>query len=136
LLKAPLIYGGEDAGAAPLQAELEAHADVYLATAYSAEHLSEAGRAFAHRYTERFHEPPDLYAAQSYDAFRLLLESMQRAGSASKDAVVKELPPAQPFDSVTGPIRWKERQPRRRVFLTLLKGNQIKVVSTLEPDEN
>jgi branched-chain amino acid transport system substrate-binding protein len=136
LPKSPLLYGGEDAGIASLQAELETQADVYLATAYSAEHLSEAGRSFARRYEERFHEPPDLFSAQSYDAFRLLFEAMQCAGSANKDAVVKELSHLEQFESVTGPVRWKQRQPRRRVFLIALKENRPTVVTTVAPEEN
>ncbi len=80
LPRAILLYGGEDGGASPLQAELEVHTDIYLATAYSADHLTELGRAFARRYEERFHEPPDLHAAQAYDATRLLFDAMLRAG--------------------------------------------------------
>ncbi len=132
----PLIYGGEDAGAAALQAELETRPDVYLATAYSPEHLSERGRAFARHYEERFHEQPNLYAAQSYDAARLVLESLQRAGTPSREALGKELARLEQFDSVTGPVRWKERQPHRRVFVIALKNNRPSVVSTIEADEN
>jgi len=132
----PLIYGGEDAGAAALQTDLETRFDVYLATAYSPDHLSESGRAFARSYEERFHEPPDLYAAQSYDAARLLFDALQRAGAPSRDALGKELIHLEQFDSVTGPILWKDRQPRRRVFLIALKNNRPRVVSTVEPEEN
>jgi branched-chain amino acid transport system substrate-binding protein len=132
----PLIYGGEDAGAAVLQAELETRPDVYLATAYSPDHLSERGRAFARRYEEHFHEPPDLYAAQTYDAARLLFESLQRVGIVSREALGKELAGLEQFDSVTGPVRWKERQPHRRVFLMALKNNRPSVVSTIEAEEN
>lgn len=131
-----LIYGGEDVGAAPLQADLESHPDVYLATAYSPEHLSDRGRAFAQSYEERFHEPPDLYAAQSYDAARLLFEALQRVGAASRDALGKELSQLEQFESVTGPVDWNERQPRRRVFLIALKDNRPNVVSTIEAEEN
>ncbi|HWG44763.1 MAG TPA: ABC transporter substrate-binding protein [Gemmataceae bacterium] len=136
LPKAPLLHGGEDGGVSPLQAELETHADIYLATAYSADHLTESGRDFARRYEERFHESPDLYAAQTYDATRLLFDAMQRAGNASKEALVKEISHLEQFDSVTGPVRWKDRQPRRRVFLIALKNNRAKVVRTIEPDDN
>lgn len=128
LVKAPLLYGGPDAGAAPLQAELEARSDVYLATAYDADHLSDLGRAFAKRYQERFHESPDLFAAQAYDAARLLLQVMQRAGTANKDSLRKELAKLEQFDSVTGPLHWKEGWVQRRVFLVALKNNQAKVV--------
>jgi branched-chain amino acid transport system substrate-binding protein len=132
----PLLHGGEDAGATPLQAELETHPDVYLASAYSFEHLSDSGRAFARAYEERFHEPPDLYAAHSYDAARLLFDALQRAGTPSREALEKELAQHEEFDSVTGRIQWKDRQPRRRVFLVALKKNHPKVVSILEPEEN
>ena len=132
----PLIHGGADAGAAALKAELETRPDVYLATAYSNEHLSDGGRAFARRYEERFHEPPDLHAAQSYDAARLLFEAMQRASAPSREALRKELAHQEEFDSVTGRVHWKDRQPRRRVFLMVVKNNQPKIVSILEPEEN
>ncbi|HEY7425644.1 MAG TPA: ABC transporter substrate-binding protein [Gemmataceae bacterium] len=136
LPKVPLLYGGEDAGAAPLQAELETQPDIYLATVFSAEHLTDAGRAFARRYEERFHEAPDLYAAQSYDAARLLFDALQRAGDPNREALAKQLSHLEQFESVTGPVRWKERQPQRRVFLIALKSNQAKVVQTIEPEEN
>jgi branched-chain amino acid transport system substrate-binding protein len=136
LPKTPLLYGGADAGAAPLRAELEKQPDLYLATAFSADHLTESGRAFARRYEEHFHEPPDLYAAQSYDAMRLLFEAMQRAGKPDRDALITEVSALEQFDSLTGPVRWKDRQPSRRVFLIALKNNQAKVVQTIEPEEN
>jgi branched-chain amino acid transport system substrate-binding protein len=134
--KTPLIYGGEDAGAVPLQAELEASPDVYLATSYSAEHLTEAGRTFAHSYQKRFHEMPDLYAAQSYDAARLLFSAMARAGDTSKEALGKAVSQPEEFDSVTGPVRWKDHQPRRRVFLLALKTNRAEVVRAIEPEKD
>ncbi len=136
LPKVALLYGGEDAGALSLKAELETGPAVYLATAYSAEHLTESGQFFARRYAERFHEPPDLYAAQAYDSARLLLDVLQRAGAASKEALVKEIARLEQFDSVTGPVRWRDRQPRRRVFLLRLTNNQTKVVQTIEPEDN
>jgi branched-chain amino acid transport system substrate-binding protein len=135
LPQAPLLYGGSDAGASPLQAELENRPDVYLGTVYSSEHLTESGRDFARRYEERFHEPPDLYAVQAYDGTRLLVEALQRAGGPDKDGLVKELARLESFDAVTGPIHWKDRQPSRRVFLVALTSKAAKVVRTIDPDE-
>lgn len=136
LPKTPLIYGGEDAGGAALQADLETHSEVLCATAYSAEHLTDLGRAFVKGYQERFHEPPDLFAAQSYDAARLLLDTLQRAGTPNKEALGKELAQCEKFDSVTGSVRWKDRQPQRRVFVMALQNHKLRVVSTVEPEEN
>ncbi len=136
LPKIPLLYAGEDEGIAALQADLETPSEMYLATAYCAEGLTEAGRVFAKRYEERFHEPPDLFAAQSHDAARLLLEALQQAAAPTRSALGKQLAQQQSFESVTGPIHWKDRQLRRRVFLVSLHDNKAKLVSTLEPEEN
>lgn len=136
LPNAPLIYGGEDAGIVALQTDTETRSAVYLATVYSADHLSESGRAFAQRYRERFHEPPDLFAAQCYDATRLLFDSLQREGTANRERLGKELTQRESFESVTGPIRWKDRQPRRRIFVVSIQKNKSNVVSTVDPDEN
>jgi branched-chain amino acid transport system substrate-binding protein len=136
LPKTSLIYAGEDAGIAALQADLETRSEVYIATAFCTEGLTEAGRAFAKNYEQRFHELPDLFAAQSYDAARLLLDSLQRAAAPTRDALGKELAQRESFESVTGPIHWKDRQPRRRVFLISLQNNKPKLVSTTEPEEN
>jgi branched-chain amino acid transport system substrate-binding protein len=136
LPRAVLLYGGEDAGALPLQTEVEGSPEVDLATVYDTDHLSETGKAFARRYDERFHEPPDLYAAQAHDAARLLLDVMQHAGSSSKDALRKELTHLESFESATGPVQWKDRQPRRRVFLMTLKKGPAQVVQTIEPQDN
>jgi branched-chain amino acid transport system substrate-binding protein len=134
--KAPLIHGGEDAGEIPLQAELEASPEVYLATAYSADHLTEAGRAFARAYQERFHEAPDLYAAQAYDAARLLFAALARAGDASKEALEKEVSHLEEFDSVTGPVHWKNGRTLRRVFLLALRKNRAQIVRVVEPEKD
>jgi len=115
---------------------LETHSEVYLATAYSPDHLSDRGRAFARHYEERYHEVPDLYAAQSYDAARLLLEALQRVGKASRDALGTELAHLEQFDSITGPIFWKGRQPHRRVFLIALKNNQANVIASIDAEAN
>ncbi len=136
LPKIPLLYAGEDEGIGALQAELEMRSEVYLATAYCAEGLTEAGRAFAKRYEERFHESPDLFAAQSHDAARLLLEALQQTAPPTRDALGKQLAQLESFESVTGPIHWKDRRPRRRVFLVSLRDNKPKLISTLEPEEN
>jgi branched-chain amino acid transport system substrate-binding protein len=135
LPRVPFLYGGPDGGVSALQGELESPPDVYLATAYHAGQLTEAGRAFARRYEERFHEPPDLYAAQSYDAARLLLETMQRAQSVSKERLGSELDHLERFESVTGPVTWKDRQPQRRLFLVGLKKSETQVLKVSEPEK-
>jgi branched-chain amino acid transport system substrate-binding protein len=113
----PLLFGGEDAGEETLRALPEGAAGVYLATAFTTRGLSEKGKAFARRYEERFHEAPDLYAAQAYDGARLLIEALHRAGTTTTAKVREELSRVENFDCVTGPLSIKDQCARRRVFV-------------------
>jgi branched-chain amino acid transport system substrate-binding protein len=132
--QAPVLYGGGDVGAGPLRGEDPQGPGVYLATVYAAEGLTERGQAFARRYEERFHEAPDLYAAQAYDGARLLFETMHRLQTADGARVRAELGKGEPFESLTGPVRWKDRQARRPVFLVRVHPDKAALVRTFAPE--
>ncbi len=133
-LRGPLIYGGEDAGPSAVSAGLEAGPDLYLATVYAPEKLTPRGREFARRYEAEFHEAPDLYAAGAYDAAALLLGVLQRAQTTAPAALRDELARTESFETVTGPVAWKDRRPRRTFFLVEVKGGRARLVQTVEPD--
>jgi hypothetical protein len=61
---------------------------------------------------------------------------MARTNDAGKEALEKEVAQLEEFDSVTGPVRWKDHQTRRRVFLLALKKNRAEVVRTVEPEKD
>jgi branched-chain amino acid transport system substrate-binding protein len=130
---APLVYAGQDVGAAPLPALRQETTDVYLATAYSSEKMTEQGREFARRYEADFHEPPDLYAASAYDGTRLLIEVLRRAQTTAPDKVRQELERTDRFDSLTGPVTWEKGRQRRALFLVRLREGIARLLRTVEP---
>jgi branched-chain amino acid transport system substrate-binding protein len=130
---APLLYGGEDAGPSAVGGGLEAGSDLYLATVYATEKLTAQGREFARRYEAEFHESADVYAAGAYDGARLLFDVLGRAQTTAPNALRYELARTESFETVNGPVAWKDRRPRRTFFLVQVKGGQARVVQTVEP---
>jgi len=131
---APLLYGGEDRDAHSFQG-YAAGPDVYVATVFSADGLTEKGKAFAKNYEEQFHEPAELVAVQSYDAVRIVAEAIQRDNSASPQDLRTELNRLDKFDSLLGPVAWKDHQVRRRVYLVRLQNKVMTVVKTFNGDD-
>jgi ABC-type branched-subunit amino acid transport system substrate-binding protein len=116
--------------------------ETWSATAFVVEGLSSKGKDFDKRYQEEFHEPPSLEAAQAYDSGRLLFSQMQ-IGSVSSTRtredmlreLMEKLKRVDSFDSVTGKITWKDRQPTRTIFVVQVKNEEAKLVQTVAPDE-
>lgn len=130
-LHVPLFFGGEDGGTETLAA---ARGDVTTATVIARDELTDRGQDFAKRYQERFHEPPDLTAVQGYDAVRVLFDAMARAKTAAADRVREQLAAATDFESLTGPLRFKDGRARRRVFVVSLHAGEAKVVQKTDPE--
>jgi branched-chain amino acid transport system substrate-binding protein len=133
-LRVPLLYGGADVGPAVLEGGPPAAPDVYLATAYAPEGLTPAGKDFARRYAERFRAAPDLHAALAYDGMRLLLAALRQLPDVTPAQLRARLAQREPFESVTGPLTWKDGQPRRPLFLFRLENNRPKLVKALGPE--
>jgi branched-chain amino acid transport system substrate-binding protein len=121
-------------GAAGLEGEPPAAADVYLATAYAPEGLTDAGKEFARRYAERFHAAPDIHAALAYDGARLLLAALRKVPDVSPARLRAQLALREPFEGMTGPVTWKDGQPRRRLFLLRLANNRPKLLKAIGPE--
>jgi branched-chain amino acid transport system substrate-binding protein len=130
----PLLYGGEDRDARSFQG-YAAGPDIYVATVFSADGLTDKGKAFAQKYQEQFHQPADLAAVQAYDAVRLIAEALQRNNSISSQDLRTELNRVDKFDSLLGPVAWKDRQVRRRVYLVRLHDQEMTVVKTFNAEE-
>jgi branched-chain amino acid transport system substrate-binding protein len=129
--KGPLVYGGEDAG--PIAGLTDAAPEVYLATVYCPEKLSERGKLFAQRYDGEYHEAPDIHAAAAYDATWLVCDALSRTANPTMPALRSELSQLESVETVTGPVVWKADQTRRAFFL-LSMHRQRRVVQTIEPD--
>jgi branched-chain amino acid transport system substrate-binding protein len=127
---APLLFGGEDLGVRPLQGS-SVGPDTYVATIYTPDALTDKGKAFAKKYEERFHEPPDLASVQAYDAVRLAAETIQRQGLTSPDDLRKEFGKIEKFESLLGPVVWKDHTARRRAFVVRIRDKNVEGVTTV-----
>lgn len=126
-----LFYGGEDVDVEGLSA---GHGDVVTATVMAREELTDRGRAFVKRYAEHFHESAGLAAVQGYDAARLLFDAMERAKTSAADKVRDQLAATTDFESLTGPLRFKDGLVRRRVFVVRRSDGQTKVVQHIDAE--
>lgn len=71
-----------------------------------------AARDFVDRYAERYGQPPDAYAALTYDAVRIVARAIAEAGTdrrAVRDYVASLGAGRPPFEGVTGAIAFDER---------------------------
>jgi branched-chain amino acid transport system substrate-binding protein len=128
-----VLHGGADEGVSALLGDAPAVADFYLVTAFPGG--KSVGTEFSEKYQQRFHEPPDLFAAQAYDATRLLLRALEQARSAQPERLLDQLARREPFTTVTGPLTWKDRQARRSLHAVHLKDGASQVERTIEPEE-
>jgi ABC-type branched-subunit amino acid transport system substrate-binding protein len=133
-VKASLWFGGEDAGTTGLERNLD-EAEVYLATVFAVQGLTDKGKEFAKRYEEKYLEPPDFAAAQAYDCARLLFETMRDLGSANATRVREQLAKTEKWESLTGPLTLQERRTKRPIFVLQLKGRETKLVKTIPADK-
>ena len=132
-LPVPLLYGGEDVGVEALAAS---RGDVTTATVVAMDALTDRGKDFVRKYQERFHEGPDLPACQAYDAARVLFDAMARAKGVAADRVRDQLGAASDFESLTGPLRFKDGRARRRVFVVRLQDGKVNVEQTTDPESD
>jgi branched-chain amino acid transport system substrate-binding protein len=131
----PVLFGGADVDPSSLYLDDKEGPDVYLATAFAEERLSEKGRDFERRFRESTGEQPTVAAALAYDATRLLFEAMRQAGTANPARVRDQLSKTDDFESVTGSLAFRERQARRPVFVVRVRDSEAKVVRTGGPDD-
>ena len=91
-----------------------------------------AAQAFARQYQERFGEPPSNYAANGYDAARVLFLVLQ-AGSRSGPAIRDELLRGE-YRGLTGPFSFDHNGDVRKPVLIKIKqftGGKFRVVAPL-----
>src|SRR5439155_27029397 len=106
----PLLFGGADGIGSWAETP---GLDVYSATAFATDGLSEKGSTFARRYQESTGERFDLSAALSADATRLLFEGLKSAAPNAK--LRDQLAKIETFETTTGNVTFKDRQARRPV---------------------
>lgn len=107
----------------------------YITTHYSVDDPSPAVQHFVQEYKQRYGNlQPDAHAALAYDATRVLVDAIERAGSTDGEQLRNALAQTRNFAGVTGVISMDENRNaiKPAVVLRLLDGRYI-YEATIEP---
>lgn len=137
------ILGGEGLATDALWEIAGEAAEGVMAAAYfhPAEPRPEV-RRFTDDFQARYGPPPDVWAAQGYDAVRLLAHAVEMAGTTVPEdvaAALRSMGPAStaPWTGVTGPHAFLEDGDviGKPIVLTIMRGGHFAYYSTLHPEE-
>ncbi len=106
----------------------EAAADLYVPAGFNMTEPLPAVQKFVAAYRKRFNEAPDHYAAQSYDAVKMVVAAVRRSGRDGA-AIRTSLQGLRRFPGVTGEItfdRWGA--PDRSVAIVQVQGGRFELV--------
>lgn len=131
----PLLGG--DALEAPELIEIGGSAveNMYLTTHYHPDaELSPASQQFVEDFEEEYGERPSAFAALGYDAYMLLVDGIESAGSFDREAIREALAATEGYAAVTGTISMDENGDaiKDAVVLTVEDG-EFKYVTTVRP---
>ena len=91
-----------------------------------------ASRTFLTLFDSVYHRVPSVTSASTYDAFRLLFDAMQRAGSTNPDSLRTAIAATRDFPGVTGTISYHGRQdPVKPAFLLRLDQSHLTIIKVV-----
>jgi branched-chain amino acid transport system substrate-binding protein len=134
-LTVPLL--GADGWESPKLWEIggESLNDCYYSNHYSLDDPSPAIQTFVKQFKERYNETPDAVAALGYDAARVLISAIQRAGSLNSAALRDAIAATRDFAGVTGKITIDEKRNAVKPAVVLkIKNGRLEYVQTIQPD--
>ena len=106
----------------------------YAANHFSAQHEEPENAAFIAAYGANFGQPPPPLAALAYDAIRLGVDAISRAGSESRASVQKALLATPDFPGVTGKIRFgRNRNPDKPAVILRVENGAFTYLETIQP---
>jgi len=129
---------GGDAFEAPefIQIGGEQVEGVAISSHYSADApLTSASEKFVADYRAKFDKEPNAFAALGYDAYMLILDAIERAGSADPKAIRDALAETKGFEGVTGVINIdKTGDAVKSAVVLQVKGGKFTYRSIVHPD--
>ena len=106
----------------------------YFTNHYSAERKGKVAEAFMGGYQQKYRAVPDAWAALTYDATMLYLQSLDKAKKATPDEVMKVLTDLKNFKGVTGNMSFdKNGDPVKSAVILRVEKNGFKYVTTVKP---
>lgn len=90
---------------------------------------------FAERYEQRHGAPPFGLSALTFDAFGLLFQAIERAGSIEPDDINRQLAATENFAGTTGTITYRNQggDPRKGAVIVRLQQGKVVFQSRIEP---
>jgi branched-chain amino acid transport system substrate-binding protein len=135
-IETPVISG--DGFDTPLLVEVggEGSRNVYFSTHMSLENQSPLVQNFVKAYKAEYGtDPENAFAALGYDALRLLVAAIEKAGKADPKAIRDALAQTQGFEGVTGKISYEagKRVPKKSVTIIKVVDQKFKFAKEIIP---
>jgi branched-chain amino acid transport system substrate-binding protein len=106
----------------------------YYANHFSPEDPDPRVQQFVAHYKQRYHSVPDALAALWYDGMRLMADSIQRAGSESREKIRDALAQTRNFAGVTGNISLDDqRNATKPAVIVTIQAGAVKMVERVTP---
>lgn len=107
---------------------------MYYCNHYSTDDPREVVQNFVKKFREKYHEIPDAIAALSYDATKILLDAITRAGSTDGPKLRDAMAATKDFDGVTGTITINsERNATKSAVILTIKDGKLVLKDTIRP---
>jgi branched-chain amino acid transport system substrate-binding protein len=133
-LKQPLLGG--DGWDSPKLVEIGGKAmdNSYYSTAFVADDPDPAMKSFITRFEERYHRVPSGISVMGYEATRILLDAIRRAGSTDSKKIRDALAATKGFVSVTGKMTiGPDRNVRKRLVMVKIDGGKPQFFTAINP---
>jgi branched-chain amino acid transport system substrate-binding protein len=106
----------------------------YFSNHFSTDDQAPVVQDFVKKYTERFRKEPDAMAALGYDAARVLLDAITRAGSVDRQKIRDAIAATKDFEGVTGSITINEqRNATKPAKVLTIKDGRFRFFEAISP---
>jgi branched-chain amino acid transport system substrate-binding protein len=109
---------------------------VVLSTHYSPEAtVTDISKEFVEVYTDKFGKEPNAFAALGFDAYMVILDAIERAGSAEPEAIRDALAATENFEGVTGVITLDVNGDATKSAVILkVENGEFRYLTTVDPN--
>ncbi|NMC44415.1 MAG: ABC transporter substrate-binding protein [candidate division Zixibacteria bacterium] len=108
--------------------------NTFFSTAYTADDPDSIVQNFVTKYTSRYNEKPDAFAALGYDAGLILFDAVRRAGSTDGPALRDALKTTRDVRGVTGSITIDaDRNARKPIVIIAVVDGKMTYKETIQP---
>jgi branched-chain amino acid transport system substrate-binding protein len=116
------------------KSNVDALANAYFCSQYSATDPNPAVQDFLKKYKETYNKDANMFAVLGYDSMYILADAIERAGSTEADKIIEALRETN-YNGLTGITTFDEnRNPVRQAIITSFEGNSYKVIEGYSMD--